>query len=875
VEGLNEHIMEETDGSNFMNEHNPSDDNSYDKEKNDGNNGDSDSTGDNDNNNELPIPENAYAIEIAKKIVIFVDHKTGTILGPKAEGTLGIILYGQIKGEQGLQNARAIRIPRLLSSDILVNFHIAEISNCEGIQAEHFCDKPGLLGSHTSFRLDRARTDENIPGHKDNDFHENTFLGFYLSPKFKYSVCLISKEHAWPKNFESYIKSVGKSIPELFTKIENYTKGSPGSKSHNQQHLDNLIFFPDYGSKDEKNNLQDTTNKSDPISLSRERLHLINRERNASGWWFNLPVAVYTWMTADLQRLLTAIVNVDEKQEGIAEEIKLLREWTCLDWFKMFYNLALGFLNLHTGGAIHGDPRPANIMINVPENGNILLPENFFWIDIGLGYEVSVIHDEKGRTSITPRPLGGSRTTPFYAPERIEGNELEDADHIKLIKQGDKLILKFYFKHKTDQELNILRLMEGDRALRELGTLHEGDRIQVREFLFVVEKVRDMDIVVSKIYEIVLDRVLIDVSVTEKFDDILAILKSCSISRYRLFKHWSQATDIYGLGQAILYAIFMRGFFKKGIQITSIKNKEKQDVGEKGCEFPVNPLNQSLPADSIFMGLSQTLRSKTFLVSVLTKITENLVEEKESIWDKEILNTSCDLSKNDTTGSGVELSKRITNIANQIRSFDYNFDYILKGLDNRIGLLVQIVYFCLCCLWREDEWSEIKSLKKFSKEPVFEPFCISRIKNHVQNKQDLPANKAKKYLEKLRNNVANMSKDHIDKSGFPENDIQISDDKLEYIERLISQNEELNKKLENEKEENSRFRKSKSDFDEKVNQRVSKILETNIEYIKKYYETRKRSPILNFPLVKLAFRDAEEYLRKINDFLKNELNAFK
>src|ERR1700704_762962 len=80
-------------------------------------------------------------ILIQQGTAVAVNSRTGKIVGAHAEGTLGIVIYGGDNKdieEDRFKVARAVRVPRLLQSDILLNFHVAEINYHEGRQAARF-----------------------------------------------------------------------------------------------------------------------------------------------------------------------------------------------------------------------------------------------------------------------------------------------------------------------------------------------------------------------------------------------------------------------------------------------------------------------------------------------------------------------------------------------------------------------------------------------------------------------------------------------------------------------------------------------------------------------------------------------------------------
>lgn len=725
----------------------------------------------NDRYTSLPIPRDAFPIKITESISIFVDKTSGEILGPKAEGTLGIILYGAETRSKGSRNRyeveKAIRIPRLLNSDVLLNFHIAEICNYEGKQSQRFDNRTGLLGANFFHRLQYPNIYRKSPETK-----EGCYLGFYLSPTSKYKACLLSEKAAWPQEFSEFLKNKEKAPSELYQEIKKMIDSGTIAEDDGDKPFDNLIYFPDCQVDDHNDE-----RVLKPMVFSRERIHHNFAKRKVSGWWFNLPISIFSWMTADLERLITSCLE-SQKHGTSTENATEILGWEIHDWFELFSVLAEGFYILHTGGAIHGDARPANIMTKIPFNGRIL-PRSFCWIDIGLGYEeLPAPQNEMGKTSITPRPMGGGRTTPFYAPERVEGVEYEDSDHISLERyMGNLFLLKFYFKQKTDHRLEELRLQMNGKPLRELGSLHRGDRIQIREFLFLVEKVEESGIIVSRIYEIAMDKVLIDRSFNEESSElILSSLKSASISRYRIFKQWSQATDIFGLGNTILYLIFIRGLLNRkqqnkqsskpnavqmnedGISNTEIKEKAEEKEAKSfknNKDEHRNSFDDRSHRDSIFLDLSLMMRSKTFITYTLMSL--NKINGENDILDRKLLNIEVDLDSPERThksGNPPNLSTTLSDATKFILSTDSNFSYILSGLDYNIGLFIQVIYFCLCCLWRKDEWEEVNSSNDFE----FEPFCESRLKIDREKEQGTPAERAMRYLKELGKNISSLDR---------------------------------------------------------------------------------------------------------------------
>jgi WD40 repeat protein len=452
-------------------------------------------------------------------------------------------------------------------------------------------------------------------------------------------------------------------------------------------------------------------------------------------------------ITPDGKRAVAASYDIETHKNG-AEDlsdrkiVEDLRNWELSEWFKLFSNLCNGILNLHGQGCIHGDSRPANIMTKLSINTK-LLANSFRWIDIALGYDtgssmapISTLDNiDNKNTTIVPRPLGGGRTTPFYAPERTEGLEYEDADSIRLeIIDSEKFRLIFLYKHNTFAEPRILQLKRDGIALCELGTLNKSDRIQVKEYVFVVEAVGDTEIIVSHIFELALDRLLIDISSDkDSRESIVNILNGTAIPRYRVFRQWSEATDIYGLGVTIFYILYMKGL-----------SRIKQD----------HPNNRFTHREEIFNELIDLLRNKSFLNNTLHIITSNGYGDFESLCTQAVLSAKYTKSR-EPSNTIKNDSQKISAITDTILNIDSNFVIVLYGLNHCRGLFVQILYFVFRCLWRMEDLNDEQKL--FEESYKFIPFCANKIRIEDNNKKNEPASAAYKAMDRIQSEISRVA----------------------------------------------------------------------------------------------------------------------
>jgi len=488
--------------------------------------------------------------------------------------------------------------------------------------------------------------------------------------------------------------------------------------------MDKIVFLPcpenyDHDVTSCAITRDDQKNKNQPVLIGRDNLTQLYSENEATGWWFNLPIAGYPWMSADLERLLTGYLDEENKTE-----FKGLDGWPLDSWMELIQNLAKGLIYLHQKGGVHGDIRPANIMANVYEDRN-LMPDQFKWIDVGVANDdFSEFSDDK-KMSITHAPLGDERKTPFYARERNEVIDLEDADIINIKKSETGIVLSFSWRRRTTDDHAVpLKIREKGYPIRELGKLRAGDRIQVREFLFDVKAVDEAEIKISNVYEIGFGCLLIHKTGGD-LDNLVRRLNGAPISKYRIYKQWSQATDIYGFGVVILYLFYMRGlyFLKSGSKPAG--NKEAQpNIGE----LSFNRLRR----EKTFEEFIKLLKSRSFLEIFSQYLISNEIEEPENIWQ---------------LVEEQQIRDKLSDISEILMELDPTSGLILYGASS-YRLFTQIIYLCLCCLWRKDEVEEIIPLENSAGYHKFNMFCDNRFKISGKNQQR-PATELKDAIDQI------------------------------------------------------------------------------------------------------------------------------
>jgi hypothetical protein len=235
-------------------------------------------------------------------------------------------------------------------------------------------------------------------------------------------------------------------------------------------------------------------------------------------------------------------------------------------------------------------------------------------------------------------------------------------------------------------------------------------------------------IIASRLYEVVMDRVLI-AHEAQYIDEVIAKkLQSVAISRYRIFKQWGEATDIYGLGILVLYVFFLRGFF-----ISRVRSRST----------PSQPLLDRSRRDSIFQSIVALLRNPSFVKAFLATLRGTQFDTKEKLWRTEVVQAgSMEASATpDDSGENTPYSRVIKIVEDFMFGMDNNLKYILYGVNSNYGLFMLTIHFSLSCMWRTSELSETD----------LEPYCQSRLKIGNTQLRGQPAFRAKEDLVLLQN----------------------------------------------------------------------------------------------------------------------------
>ncbi len=312
-------------------------------------------------------------------------------------------------------------------------------------------------------------------------------------------------------------------------------------------------------------------------------------DREPAVWYSALPSIIYKWAPGTLQRAVSQRGHVD---------------WRLVDHYDLHIQISRGIATLHGKGLIHGDLRPANIML-MGVHGSAERPEEYAVGDYG---SFSTDRSRNGPTpaasghTMTGAGISRQRTSMFYAPERRHGYERENADVAIVINYGSNtpyyLIClgwgaSLFAPGTTMMREDLQTRLEGEwkeLLARQMATedagkherTRDGDRLRLRDYVFEVrasKAIPEMSLfLVDKRYAQVLHE---RVAVYSRDDEVLRNGAVITLPMYTEIHQWSAATDLYGVGTLALYTLFMSALQRDSSEFDeSVNSKFESTVAE-------------------------------------------------------------------------------------------------------------------------------------------------------------------------------------------------------------------------------------------------------------------------------------------------------
>ena len=666
----------------------------------------------------------------------------GRCIGTCFEGALGFV----IRLEHRKKGIFALKIPRLMGETYRENAYINDLMEKEfqAVEEVFICspgentNPKGLLKADISLGS-ILKGSINTSGNEDaQQWHDSkVFVHFEkgLTPQF----CLVkSKQNdeleKFPPNSKCPIDS-----PEAYRLLCEYNHNlkTPWSET---------IFI--VAKKSENSHPDNPDNKVQIFSIK----DLQSQDKNI--WYTALPAIMYAWAPGTLQEVIS------RKQRG---------KWNFEQHLELMEILCMGLEVLHGKGMLHADLRPANVVYLGDEKE----PRNYFISDYGSFSQANPQSTENnqisGETLIGPT-IGGERTSPFYSPERSLGREREEANTAVVYFDDNTIYLIVGWrselidpnnqepKRKIIQEW--IKENESQQTNNSTCLLDEGDRIQIREYIFELSRkernIGNKQIFECKpqVWEIYQNRIVVAADLIDGWEWF-------PISRRVDLLRWSAATDLYSLGAVALYSVY----FDTGNTSREVSEEKKiyneddisQEVSEEKKIHNEDDISQKVSensshADEEFREMLNYLASKPYFDSVWPKIEalrinlENYLQEdyySYDIYEKKIYidyETEDSSSKNEK----IKLKEQVLKVSSLITESVPGANKLVINLDFNLGNFIFFIHFIFCCLHRQ---SDLNGAKDWMKEL---PFCKDR--REMPDKSNA-ASKAKNRLNILRKDI--------------------------------------------------------------------------------------------------------------------------
>lgn len=651
----------------------------------------------------------------------------GKCIGKCFEGAVGFVV--QLISHRNSDNFMALKIPRLMAETHRENAYITELMDKELKAVEKIFlgggNPSGLLNafvSHGSFiqgPLSIKRGPE-IAQKWDSSL---VFVSFEKgqNPSF----CLVRQERNKILTLPPKVKV------DISTQALKEIK-TAGKFKGNDWYQGVFIDFPSSSNHELASENIKTNEQIEIFSVD----NALKYQAKFGTWYTSLPSVVYGWAPDTLQGAIS-------RPKGRSRN----GYWNLKKHLKLIRNISNGLTSLHNQGMLHADIRPANIVCQGDETN----PDDYYIADYGSFAETGARGIEKnpgpGGLTVMGPIIGGERASAFYAPERSFGREKESADTAVIIKQdGGNLFLvlgwrKDLINSRTNEvENSIIKKVSEVSKLAQNESLLQGDRIQVRDYIFDVLEAWDdgeKQIIRCKLeyWKIYHGKIVVSSSDDFKRIDWLPVPRTIELLQ------WSASTDLYGLGALALYSIFH--------DVRTRPEKTKENLGsEKEKNLKLNNASQF---EEDFKILLEYLASVPYFKTIWPDL-EWLREFMEQKLQDESLNATeyANLifrEKFDTGhGEDITLRQRVIDISSRLSQTVPGARELITAFDHDLGQFIFFIHFVLCCLHRQAEMDPED--KNNSKEL---PFALSR--------QDQPKSETNKDLLK---GAAEKARDRIE-----------------------------------------------------------------------------------------------------------------
>ncbi len=397
---------------------------------------------------------------LSQKYYVLIDSKTGECRSEYLEGAMGFV----IKCHPARANGQSIawKIPRLIADSLRENSYISQLLLREEENVGQMRPGSGLMISQAMANPFQARvlgvtkTDQPQPNHAAT------------------KILLVSFSKGNPPRF-CCMEEIG-----LTDGIDRQTSATnPNALPEEIRKNWRRICVSIVSNADMACFVHDSKKS---INIEQDEISLLNNspliQKTVVGWYANLPSVVYEWAEGTLQ---DAISN---NKRG---------NWGYHDHYELIKSILTGLVSIHKKDMLHADLRPANVMYKSdPKSASDYVLTDYGSLTPEITPDSTTPTD--GEQTIL-RTISNARTSSFYAPERRNGFEHEDADVAYIFDQSSGMNSKFLVVIGWHKELTNWIDDEGfknhitaAKHTQRHSRLEKGDRIRLREYVFHVER---------------------------------------------------------------------------------------------------------------------------------------------------------------------------------------------------------------------------------------------------------------------------------------------------------------------------------------------------------------------------------------------------
>ncbi|MEM7130402.1 MAG: hypothetical protein AAF702_29020 [Chloroflexota bacterium] len=719
-------------------------------------------------------------------------NEKGQSVGICNEGALGFVI--QLWSTSNDESRMALKIPKLMAETHRENAYVSELMTQEletvRVIFHGQGNRRGLLQAHDA--SDLLQGPISIKSIREAQEWDNAHIMVRYEKSQNPYFCLVKWENDKLHKFPE-----GADCPEMDEATFERLKDKAYDATIHERDWSKTVFI-----ELSESQTADTIEQGIETSQRKEPLRVLNvaeaLETNEIGrtWFTCLPSVMYPWAPNTLQETISLGYRDDS--------------WSVRQHLQLIEQVCTGLDVLHSRGLIHADVRPANIVYQ----GNVQEPQSYVVSDYGSLATAGVVSAQHapvltGATVIGP-VVQGERSSFFYAPERGLSRERENADTAIIVDPGGGGSLYIVLGWKTDliqsdlldmngkpvpepeQYVKFINTLVEDNEEESVNTrLHEGDRIQIRDYIFeLVDTERHghnlQTFECKKEHWVVYHGRIVVRCEQNEFESC----HSFPISRTIELLQWSASTDLYSLGVLALYSVYCHGLQDVRNSAGPIDSESEVEVEALDSNDEIIPDDERL-IDERFLEMLTYLANKSHFNAIWRRLEwlrkqleeglsqdhtgeyfANLPFERHRVLDSE---------KKQRT-----LKEEAEAVVSRITQTVPGTEDLLRVLDYNLGSFVFYLHFVLRCLHRIDDL-------EVQEEWMSAPFCQNRHESPTAGAAEHALNRVGEIQDILQKPALKAL--HIEPKSIPGFDLRPETEIRADVHALRDREKDLTKQL--------------------------------------------------------------------------------